>query len=296
MCAYHYWLDFRRHTALCIYSWDTTGQLHGGSEANQLKEEESRGKALGSIRKQDSGVCLLFCSKYWRSHCFAVEIPNAPWQATGERGAAFLLLWGLNLNLRRWYNNKALSRMKHILEEKSVEINLILILLLFDKQQCPVKWGQRRGGVCLVEYNNNTIIIREIQTLTSSAVQCLLTVFHHCYISPHLLIKSDGFILLTNVACTCTSMWTFFPHLLLPHFPNQSYFLIRWNRHTAEKYFPSAQEHRSTEQMNPDLWPPPQNMDADLLRKRKSIGISPTFYPHQRKDICFMSVMVRWQG
>lgn len=152
--------------------------------------------------------------------------------------------------------------MKHILEKKSVEINWILILWLFDRQQCPVKWGQRRGGACPVEYNNNTIIIREIQTLTSSAVQCLLTVFYHCYISPHLLIKSDGCILLTNVACTCTSMWTFFAHLLLPHSPNHSYFLIRWNRRAAEKYFPSAQEHGSTEQMNPDLWPPPQNMDG----------------------------------
>lgn len=38
----------------------------------------------------------------------------------------------------------------------------------------------------------------EIKSPPLSVVQCCLKVFHLCYISQHLLIKSDGCVVLTN--------------------------------------------------------------------------------------------------
>lgn len=185
--------------------------------------------------------------------------------------------------------------MKRILEKKSAEIWFWSCDYLTDSNALS---NEDKGVVvhAPVEYNNNTIIIREIQTLTSSVVQCLLTVFHTLPL-PHLLIKSDGCILLTNVACTCTSMWTFFPHLLLPHSPttaiSKSDGINTLQRNTSLLLKSTGVQNRWTLTCGHPrrIW-----MDADLLRKRKSKGINPTFYPHQKKDKCFMSVMVRWQG
>lgn len=155
-------------------------------------------------------------------------------------------------------------------------------------------------------------------------VQCLLKVFDLCYISPHLLIKSDGCVLLTNTdacfvivkrwharACTCE---LFSPICSCSIQENHSYFLIRWIRWVRAAHSPLDALQRNAPLAGAQIrWtltygPPPHPtpacqshannrtlMDADLLRKRKSKGVNHVFHPHQRKYKYFMSVMVRWE-
>lgn len=99
VCAYHYWLDFRRYTALCINSWDTTGQLwppwrRERSKSTQRRRKQrkknwvqSENKILGCVRcfvaNIDAHVALL-----WKS-----QMPHDRQQVKGEQLFFFCKVW-----------------------------------------------------------------------------------------------------------------------------------------------------------------------------------------------------------